>query len=405
MRAGPWARCVTKPRCILWRATLRLARSMVIACACGCALVGCAVPGEPTVRHPLLPQPVTDLTARQQGDSVLLSFTLPKDSTDEKALPEAPTVEIYRDTHAPVPTPANQIGVRPVHRLPGQLADTVPGSLIGRYEKNGHVEFPDSIDPAESARQPGQQLYYTVRTRASRTADSANSNTVTLRVYPTPEAVGDLHAAVTEQAIVLAWTPSAQTTAGAPLATPPIYRVYRSEIETEASAAALQNPSEATLSAPLELLGEVSEAQYRDANFEWAHTYYYTVRAATHFGSDIAEAADPKPVVVLAKDVFPPAAPQGVEAVVIPATPEAPAYVELAWGISPEADLAGYVVYRNEQPDTQGTRLNAELLPAPTLRDITVEPGRSYFYRVTAVDRSGNESPASAVVMAEVPGR
>jgi fibronectin type 3 domain-containing protein len=159
------------------------------------------------------------------------------------------------------------------------------------------------------------------------------------------------------------------------------------------------------LSAALALIGEAPEAEYRDANFEWGHTYYYTVRAAAHVGADVVESTDPKPVVISAKDVFPPAAPTGVEAVVIPATPGVPAYVELAWGISPEADLAGYVVYRSEQPDTQGTRLNAELLPAPTLRDISVEPGRRYSYRVTAVDRSGNESPASAVVMAEVPGR
>ena len=388
------------------RALLRIARllpCMAIACACACVLAGCAVPGEPTARRPLIPQAVTDLAVRQQGDSVVLSFALPQNSIDEKALPEAPTVEIYRDTRAPVPTPTNQIGIRPVRRLPGQLADTIPGSLIGRYEKDGHVEFPDSIDPAELARQPGQQLYYTVRTRASRTADSANSNTITLRVYPAPEPVRDLHATVTERAIVLAWSPSDRTTAGTPLASPPSYRVYRAEIETDASAA-LRDFSDAKLSTPLALLGEVSATEYRDANFEWGHTYYYTVRAATHFGADLVEAADPKPVVVLAKDVFPPAVPEGVEAVVIPATLEAPAYVELAWGISPEADLAGYVVYRSEQSDTPGTRLNAELLPAPTLRDISVVPGRPYFYRVTAIDRSGNESPTSAAVMAEVPG-
>ena len=383
---------------------LRLLAYPMIACACGYALLGCAVPGEPTARHPLIPQPVTDLTARQQGDSVVLNFTLPKDSTDEKALPELPTVDVYRDVHAPAPAPANQIGVRPVRRLPGQLADTIPGSLIGGYEKDGRVEILDSIAPAELARQAGQQLYYTVRTRVSRVADSANSNSVTLRVYPAPEPVRDLHATVTEQAIVLDWTPSEKTTTGAALASAPVYRVYRAEVETEASGEAPPDPSQAKLSAPVALIGEVPEVEYRDAKFEWGHTYYYTVRAATRFGADVVEAADPKPIMVSAKDVFPPAAPQGVEAVVIPATVQAPAYVELAWGISPEADLAGYVVYRSDQPDTQGTRLNAELLPAPTLRDISVEPGGRYFYRVTAVDRSGNESPASAVVMAEVPG-
>ena len=391
------------PLFFLSRSVWRLA-GFAALCACSCVLLSCAVPGEPTARHPLIPQAVKDLAARQQGDSVVLTFTVPRDSIDDKALPEPPTVEIYRDTHPPVLSPLNQIAARPERRPPGQLADTIPASLIGQYVKNGHLEFSDSMEPAELARQPGQQFYYTVRTRASRTRDSDNSNTVTLRVFPAPEPVRDLRAVMTEQALVLAWTPSEHTTSGAPLPGTLVYRVYRAEVESEASAAALREPSDAKLSTPLALLGEVSDPGYRDANFEWGHTYSYTVRAATRYGSDLVEAADPKPVVVLAKDLFPPASPQGVEAVVIPATTSVPAYVELAWGISPEPDFSGFVVYRAEQPDTKGTLLNPELLSAPTYRDSSVEPGRRYFYRVTAVDRSGNESSASAEVAAEVPG-
>jgi fibronectin type 3 domain-containing protein len=88
---------------------------------------------------------------------------------------------------------------------------------------------------------------------------------------------------------------------------------------------------------------------------------------------------------------------------VVPATPEAPAYVELSWAISPEGDLAGYRVYRGERDDTTGERMNAELLLSPTFRDISVMAGRGYSYRVSAVDRAGNESPLSSAVRAEVP--
>ena len=50
-----------------------------------------------------------------------------------------------------------------------------------------------------------------------------------------------------------------------------------------------------------------------------------------------------------------------------------------------------------------GTRLNPELLLTPAFRDMNAVPGHRYFYTVTAVDRSGNESPASAAASGDVP--
>ena len=66
--------------------------------AASAALAGCAVPGEPIARHPVVPDPVKDLTAQQRGDAVVLSFTLPKNSTDQKPLGAVPTAEVYRST-------------------------------------------------------------------------------------------------------------------------------------------------------------------------------------------------------------------------------------------------------------------------------------------------------------------
>ena len=56
---------------------------------------------------------------------------------------------------------------------------------------------------------------------------------------------------------------------------------------------------------------------------------------------------------VTPRDVFPPAAPVGLEAAIVPATPQGAAYVELSWAISPEPDLAGYRVYRSDREDTK----------------------------------------------------
>jgi fibronectin type 3 domain-containing protein len=129
----------------------------------------------------------------------------------------------------------------------------------------------------------------------------------------------------------------------------------------------------------------------------------YTVRSVATFGADLVESADSSPVMVTARDVFPPTAPLALEAAVILATGQAPAYVELSWGISPEPDLAGYRVYRSDLETASGDRLNTELLPSPAFRDISVVSGKRYFYRVSAVDRSGNESAASSAAAADIP--
>jgi fibronectin type 3 domain-containing protein len=106
---------------------------------------------------------------------------------------------------------------------------------------------------------------------------------------------------------------------------------------------------------------------------------------------------------VTARDVFPPAAPTGIEAAVIPATSGVPAYIELSWAISPEADLAGYYVYRSEEEGSPGERTDTEILLSPAFRDMSVRPGRRYFYRVSALDRAGNESPKSSATAVDVP--
>jgi hypothetical protein len=89
--------------------------------------------------------------------------------------------------------------------------------------------------------------------------------------------------------------------------------------------------------------------------------------------------------------------------VLVPAQGENPAYLDISWAISPETDIAGYNVYRSELEGVPGSRLNSDLLLTPTFRDLTTVPGRTYVYTATAVDRAGNESPASAPTPGSVP--
>src|SRR5258708_7858413 len=59
---------------------------------------GCGAPGEPQPPTPPVPQAIADLTAKQAGDGVLLTFTMPGNSTLGERLQQVPTLEILRGT-------------------------------------------------------------------------------------------------------------------------------------------------------------------------------------------------------------------------------------------------------------------------------------------------------------------
>jgi fibronectin type 3 domain-containing protein len=181
-----------------------------------------------------------------------------------------------------------------------------------------------------------------------------------------------------------------------------VYHVYRGVMESGQDANT-QDLSKLKLKSPLELAGPSPSAEYRDSQFEFGTPYVYTVRSVAQFGADSVESADSVPAMVTPRDTFPPAAPTSLEIAVIPATTQASAYVELSWAISTESDLAGYAVYRGDAEGAPGERVSAETLPSPTFRDMSVLPGKRYYYRVTALDRAGNESPRSSAAVADVP--
>lgn len=363
------------------------------------ALSNCGSPNDPRPPQPIVPVAIGDLAARQAGGAVVLTFTLPGKSTEGLLLEAPPELEIFRvfvPAGAAPPTKAGAL--KQIYTLPSGVVDT--------YLRQGRIEFSDPIDPADLVKHGGEQAVYIVRARASKRRASDDSNVAAVRIYPVPAMPADLRATVTEAAIELRWTSPTRTTAGTPITALAGFRVFRAEVEPGAEAAAIADPGKARLKAPLELLGVAPSASYRDAQFEFGHTYFYTVRSVAQVQAESVESADSAPVVVTPRDIFPPAAPRDLVVVVVPAAPEAPAHLELSWGINLEMDLAGYNVYRSEaegSPASRGERLNKELLLTPTFRDTSVQAGRRYFYRVTAVDRAGNESQPSVAVAEAVP--
>jgi hypothetical protein len=76
--------------------------------------------------------------------------------------------------------------------------------------------------------------------------------------------------------------------------------------------------------------------------------------------------------------------------------------VDLAWSASSSV-VVGYKVYRGTQSGGPYTVLNSTLDASTAYTDSTVQSGQTYYYVVTAVDGSGNESAYSNQATAVVP--
>jgi hypothetical protein len=363
-------------------------------------VAGCASPGEPLERKALVPLAITDLAAAQQGDIVVLTFTLPKESVEHRALKDPPAIEIFRTFSPPQPAVATSPPVAQAATSP-VLSVTIPAAVVDSYSNRGFARYEDVLKAEDFALHSGWIAEYTVRTQTSPKKSSADSNHADLPIFPAADSIDDLKAEITHSAVVLRWTAPRKTIAGS---APPLsgYRIYRAEVESSAPHSGGNSDTSKSKSVRLKI-GEIDALEFRDTQMEFGKTYEYCVRSvATYLGAKL-ESADSNFVIVTPKDIFPPAAPEGLVVVLVPAQTDAPASLDLSWAISPETDVAGYNLYRSDQVGIPGQRLNAEPLLTPAFRDMNALPGQRYFYTVTAVDRSGNESPASTPVSGGVP--
>jgi hypothetical protein len=346
---------------------------------------------------------VTDLTAVQEGNTVVLTLTLPQQTLDKRPLEQLPSVEIYRDfekapeitgTKAALGCHATAIGIHPVPLL------TIPAAMVDRYVEQGRFRYTDSLRAEDFAQHPDSAACYFVRTDISERKPSELSNLSTVHIYPAAVPIVDLKTELTHTAVVLTWTPPDETLAGAAPSIE-VYHIYRGVPDSSATGASTK------LTSPLVKIADAPAPPFQDTQFEFGATYVYSVRSVAQYPNAAIESTDSNLAEVAPRDTFPPAAPQELVVLLVPRQGATPAHLELSWAINPETDIAGYNVYRSEQEGTRGVRLTGEaaqkLLLTPAFSDMNVQPGHRYFYSVTAVDRAGNESPAGAVVSGDVP--
>ncbi|MGH9535875.1 MAG: hypothetical protein ACRD2E_13580 [Terriglobales bacterium] len=148
--------------------------------------------------------------------------------------------------------------------------------------------------------------------------------------------------------------------------------------------------------------------QYHDRRITWGRVYAYRLVSLAGYGSEEVTSAPSPVLTVPARDVFPPAAPAGLESVVTPPSQPGASYqVALSWlpvRPSPPVSVAGYNVYRRRGPRAAWRRRNPALLLTSVYSDsVAASAGARFQYAVTAVGENGVEGPKSVPVTAVLP--
>lgn len=315
-----------------------------------------------------------DISGEQQGDRVIISWTMPARNATDTSLLNIERVDIYRLIE---PLDSELSLAEEDFASRSTLIGSVPVAADDFALKQ--LSY---IDRLSFAGQPAR-IRYAVRFVNSSGQKAAFSNFLVLepsaKIAKAPTA---LSGEVTQERIVLEWTAPASNIDNSTPVSVLGYNVYRVSSEGESVKKLNESP--------------VSQNSFADEFFEFGKTYEYFVRSVSvGAGAQPVESLDSEIVRITPKDVFPPAAPT---ALTIAASP---GVISVFFATSIEKDIVGYHIHRSTDrslPKDRWSKVNSEIWKINTFQDKTVEPGVRYFYYVTAEDKFGNTSPASEIV-------
>jgi hypothetical protein len=354
---------------------------LVIALACGKR-------GDPRPPIPVIPKATSDLLVTQRASKLLLSWSYPSLTTAGKTLPAIRRITVYRYIEElPVTPVAPGGGTAPPPPTAVQFTklstrlESIEGANLPASSVGAKVVYEDSPALHSSSGRPLRITYGVVTESVSARSDL--SNLVSITPLDVAVAPSNVAAVAKAEGVVLTWT--APTTSATGAAKPAIagYNIYRA-----AKGEALDQFTGPVNAAP------VAKPEYTDV--PPYGTFDYRVTAVAAAGPPRIESDPSAPATATFKDLVPPPAPASVTALVETKV------VRLVWDPVDVPDLVGYNVYRTEKAGrvkfTYGLPINQT-----HFGDESVLPGIEYYYSVTAVDKSGNESPEAKTNWIMVP--
>ncbi len=214
-------------------------------------------------------------------------------------------------------------------------------------------------EPLGLALEAGVRLYV---------GDAGNNRVQTFTLRHTPSVPRDLAAQARPNEIQVSWKPNTESYLEH-------YTVYRAE----------------STAGPFKVAGVTQEPFFTDKNLPSNKTYTYAVTAQAREGN---ESALSSPVSATTPKLVP-ATPRKISIAALEKQ------ITLSWTPNIEPFMNGYRIYRSTQPNEDfkliANAAQTRFLDAP-LADETV-----YYYKLTAVGKEGDESPASDVLVATTP--
>lgn len=300
-------------------------------------LAGCGYVGDPQPPSLEIPMPVADLAAAQRGGLLVVTFSVPAQTTDG--------------------IPIRKIGEIDLRIAPeGEDWNSATRQIEATAAEDGKVR---AETPA--AEWAGRDVLVRVRAAGRRERFSEWSEPVRMRVVPPLATPADVRAEAVPEGVRVTWTAAKANPEGTQ------YRVFRGDA----------------------VAGTAATNEFIDKNTQYGQKYEYTVQAFVKTG-ETTEAVSGESAVasVTPVDRFAPATPSGLTA------SAGVSAIQLNWDPNNEADLQGYRVYRSVGA-ADYTPVGG-ILPTPNYTDRAVTAGTVYRYAVTAIDQNGNESARTA---------
>jgi hypothetical protein len=367
-------------------------------------VVACGKRGDPRPPVPVIPKATTDLVVTQRADQVILSWSYPSLTTAGRNLTDIRRISVFRYIEE---LPAGGVGLNTAAIQPGDADASVPQpiALFAKIPTLPQAQFiklshrVDSIEKANlTSATAGSKLVfsdkppfratdgrpvrvtYAVVTEGA-TARSEISNLGIIVPLPVATAPTGLAATAKAEGVVLTWAAPKTSVIGDAAPVVSGYRIYRN------APGDVLNEFATPINTP-----PVRGTTYTDTPPYGEHEYRVTAVALE--GPPLLQSNASAPVKVTFKDLVPPPAPASITALI------ETNLVRLLWDPVEAPDLAGYRVYRSEGvghdrdiKDIGTVPLVNETLTATTITDAHANLGIAYRYAVTAVDKSGNESP------------
>jgi len=263
-----------------------------------------------------------------------------------------------------------------------------PGS-VGRYT--------DAL-PAALASGTARPISYFLELRNNKGRSAGLSNAAIVLAGSAPQKIEGLQAQVQKHGVVLRWEENGESTA---------VRLERKLLtRTEKSDRGPLSPAPEPESQNL-LVDAGTQPRAIDKTVRFGESYEYRVqrlvRVDVNGETFELNGAFSSPLRVDVQDLLPPAIPAGLVAVATQGQNGGGSAIDLSWQADPDPDVAGYIVYRREEGGSWQRISEGAPVIGPAFHDATVEAGHKYRYAVSAIDKSGHESPRSSEARESVP--